>query len=67
MHALNQNVDSLFARYGVTDFNTLGMSDDAGESFWDFLETELDALESHADSIEGKLDAIEDALEAFEE
>lgn len=67
LHALNQNVDSLFARYGVTDFNTLGMSDDAGESFWDFLETELDALESHADSIEGKLDAIEDALEAFEE
>lgn len=69
LNALKDQTDTLFVRCGAADLEVLTqrMSDDAGEAFMDFLDSELDTLESQADDIEGKLDAIEDMLESIEE
>ena len=68
LNALNVQADTLFVRFGAGDLDILkqGMSDDAAESFLDFLESELDTLENQADDIEGKLDDIEEMLESIE-
>ena len=67
LNALNVQADTLFVRFGAGDLDILkqGMSDDAAESFLDFLESELDTLESQADDIEGKLDDIEQMLDSI--
>ena len=69
LNALNVQADTLFVRFGAGDLDILkqGMSDDAAESFLDFLESELDTLENQADDIEGKLDDIEEMLESIED
>ncbi len=69
LNALKDQADTLFVRFGAGDLDILkqGMSDDAAESFLDFLESELDTLESQTDDIEGKLDVIEEMLEAIED
>ena len=69
LNALNDQTDTLFVRFGAGDLDILkqGMSDDAAESFLDFLDSELDTLESQADDIEGKLDDIEEMLDALED
>ena len=48
LNALNVQADTLFVRFGAGDLDILkqGMSDDAAESFLDFLESELDTLEN---------------------
>ena len=68
LNALNVQADTRFVRFGAGDLDILkqGMSDDAAESFLDFLESELDTLENQADDIEGKLDDIEEMLESIE-
>ena len=68
LNALKEQADTLFVRCGATDLDVLtqGMSDDAGEAFIDFLDSELDTLENQADDIEGKLDDIEEMLDAIE-
>ena len=69
LNALNDQTDTLFVRFGAGELDILkqGMSDDAAESFLDFLDSELDTLESQADDIEGKLDDIEEMLDALED
>ena len=69
LNALYVQTDTLFVRFGAGDLDILkqGMSDDAAESFLDFLDSELDTLESQADDIEGKLDDIEDMLDSIED
>ncbi len=69
LNALNVQADTLFVRFGAGDLDILkqGISDNAAESFLDFLESELDTLESQADDIEEKLDAIEEMLESIED
>ena len=68
LNALKDQTDTLFVRCGAADLDVLtrGMSDDAGEAFMDFLDSELDTLENQADNIEERLDAIEEMLEAIE-
>ena len=67
LNALNDQTDTLFVRFGAGELDILkqGMSDDAAESFLDFLDSELDTLESKADDIEGKLDDIEEMLDSI--
>jgi len=69
LNALNVQADTLFVRFGAGDLDILkqGMSDDAAESFLNFLDSELDTLENQADNIEERLDAIEEMLESIEE
>ena len=69
LNALNDQTDTLFVRFGAGELDILkqGMSDDAAESFLDFLDSELDTLESQADDIEGKLDDIEEMLDSIED
>lgn len=67
LNALSEQADTLFVRFGAGDLDVLkqGMSDEAAESFFDFLESQLDDLQSQADDIEGKLDDIEDYFDSL--